>query len=41
MHYIEHLNIIFKLEEDLMRDLDDYVINISPTEIKEYYNHIF
>jgi len=40
MNYIDQLNLIIKLEKDLQRDLDDYVVNISPSMIIEYYNHI-
>jgi hypothetical protein len=41
MNYIEHLNLIFKLENSLSTELDDYIIDISPSQIIEYYNHIF
>jgi len=41
MNFIEQLNIIFQLEQNLMDELDNYIIDISPSQIKEYYNNIF
>ena len=37
---IKQLNIIIKLENDIKYEFEEYDIDISPTQIVEYYNEI-